>query len=152
MNGPHLSDIALVVLAASRRRHPHIEVCTYCREQYEALLAMEEFEDAEADAPMAGAPGAAFRLAAQSELETNASLVLRQTWYLDQGNVLLRVFEEHGKGLIAYVLCAPERLHRLRFFFSGLPGTFAADQEGRFAIGPASIAIEPMAVTFDEES
>ncbi|MBR9975070.1 MAG: hypothetical protein KFF77_05780, partial [Bacteroidetes bacterium] len=122
----------------------------YCRAQYDALLEMEELEEADADAPH-GAPGVpAFRLAAQSGIEMDTRLTLRQTWYLDHGNVLLRVFEEDAERLVAYVLCAPERLSRLRFHFSDIPGVFAPDADGHFAIGPAGLPIEPMTVTFEE--
>ena len=152
MKGPHFRHIALVLLAASRKWHPQLEACAYCQAQYQALLEMEELEEADADAPH-GAPGVqGFRLAAQSGIESDPRLVLRQTWYLDHGNVLLRVFEEDAERLVAYVLCAPERLSRLHFRFSDLPGEFVADETGHFIIGPAGIPVEPMTVTFEEPS
>lgn len=152
MNGPHLSDIALIVLAASRKPHPHLDACAWCREQYEALIAMEDYEEADAETPVDGAGEApAYRLAAQSDVEMESGLVLRQTWYLDHGNVLLRIFEERGERLVAYVICAPERLHRLRFHFSGLPDSYVPGDDGRFIVGPVDLPVEPMTVTFEEQ-
>jgi hypothetical protein len=153
MNGPHLSDIALVVLAASRKTHPHLSECAYCREQYEALVAMEELEEAEAE--IAENPEAAagrYRLAAQSGMEADVGLLPRQTWYLDQGRVLLRVFEEHAERLIGYVICAPERLPGMRIRFSGIEESFVPGPDGSFVIGEAELPIEPMTVTLDESA
>jgi hypothetical protein len=65
--------------------------------------------------------------------------------------MLLRIFEEQGERLVAYVICAPERLGRLRFHFSGLPESFVPGPDGRFIVGPADLPVEPMAVTFEEQ-
>lgn len=153
MNGPHLSDMALVVLAASRKSHPHLDSCAYCREQYTTLIEMEEFE-AEADVKptQMKAEVSRFRLAAQSDVEMDADLILRQTWYLDEGRVLLRVFEEDGTRLIGYVICAPERLAKLRVRFSGIDKRFVPASDGSFVIGSVSLPVEPMAVTLEEIS
>lgn len=154
MNGSHLTDIALIVLATGRKTHPHLESCTYCREQYDALLEMEELRYSEKDIPgnIAAEPSQTngFRLAAQSDVGTDSDLVLRQTWYLDEGRVLLRVFEEEANVLVGYVLCAPERLPSLRFRFSGIDNVFIPSKNGSFVIGDPDIPIEPMAVTFEE--
>ena len=153
MNGTHLSDMALVVLAASRKSHPHLDSCAYCREQYRTLIEMEEFE-AEADmkAPDAKTEVARYRLAAQSDVQMDADLILRQTWYLDEGRLLLRVFEEDGTRLIGYVICAPERLAKLRVRFSGIDKSFVPASDGSFVIGSVALPIEPMAVTIEEIS
>lgn len=159
MNGPHLSDIALIALAARRGSHPHIEACAWCREQYEALCALDDFEHAgsggDASGDESGADPATigmnrpFRLAAQSDVEMDQALVLRQTWYLDEGRVIVRVFEEEKNSLVGYVICAPERLAVLRLRFSGLDASFEPGHDGRFLIGGAEIPIEPMSVTIE---
>lgn len=153
MNGTHLSDMALVVLAASRKSHPHLDSCSYCREQYQALIEMEEFEaDAKTNATDARSGDSRYRLAAQSGAEMEAGLVLRQTWYLDEGRVLLRIFEEDGTRLIGYLICAPERLPNMRVRFSGLDESFVPAADGSFVIGSAALPVEPMAVTLEEIS
>lgn len=154
MNEPHLSDIALIVLAARRAPHPHFENCAWCREQYETLIAMENMEsedDAEThSSALNHAATESFRLAAQSDIVMDADLVLRQTWYLDEGRVLLRVFEETPDRLIGYIICAPERLSGLRIHFSGIAQTFIPAVDGSFLIGASNISIEPMSVTLEE--
>ncbi len=153
MNGPHLSDIALIVLAARRAPHPHIEACAYCREQYEALIAMEDLDEAHSNAPRQDTDDSVsqrpFRLAAQSNVDMDTEIILRQTWYLDEGRVLLRVFEERSHLLIGYVICAPERLSTLRIRFGGLESVFTPGSDGSFLIGSADIPIEPMQVTIE---
>jgi len=154
MNGPHLSDIALIVLAARRGSHPHIEACAWCREQYEALLALDDMEHAgsemRTDGEEAGAGFAGtkhpFHLAAQSAAEMDQDLVLRQTWYLDEGRVIVRVFEENKEYLVGYVICDPARFAELRLRFSGIDQLFTPAHDGSFRIGSATIPIEPMAV------
>ncbi|MFZ1729084.1 MAG: hypothetical protein WBQ23_02650 [Bacteroidota bacterium] len=154
MKEPHLSEIALVVLAARRAPHPHIESCSWCREQYETLITMEDMEGEEdVEEPATAAAHSVngnFRLAAQSNIETDSALILRQTWYLDEGKVLLRVFEEAPNGLVGYVICESERLHRLRVRFSGITDPFSLNADGSFRIGSSDIPIEPMTVTLEE--
>jgi hypothetical protein len=157
MNGPHLSDIALIVLAARRGSHPHIESCAWCREQYEALLALEDIAQAEDAAETSGEKAEAgfagtnrpFRLAAQNAVEMDQDLVLRQTWYLDEGSVIVRVFEENKEYLVGYVICDPARLADLRLRFSGIDQLFTPAHDGSFRIGSATIPIEPMAVEIE---
>ncbi len=157
MNGPHLSDIALIVLAARRGSHPHIESCAWCREQYEALLAIEDMEQAESETEASGEEASAgfagtnrpFRLAAQSSVGMDQDLVLRQTWYLDEGRVIVRVFEENKEHLVGYVICDPARFAELRLRFSGIDQLFAPAHDGSFRIGSVTIPIEPMAVEIE---
>lgn len=145
--------MALVVLAASRKSHPHLDSCSYCREQYRALIEMEEFEaEAEDNTSDEGSEVSRYRLAAQSGVEMGVGLVLRQTWYLDEGRVLLRVFEEDSTRLIGYIICAPERLANLRVRFSGIDESFVPASDGSFVIGSVSLPVEPMAVMLEEIS
>ncbi len=97
--------------------------------------------------PAHSPPPDRFRLAAQGGSEHLEELVWRQTWYLEEGQVVIRVVEDTEEALLlGYVLCNPDRLSTLRIRFSGLEQSFLPDPAGRFVIGPASIDIEPMRV------
>lgn len=153
MNNAHLSDLTLLSLVTARRTHPHLDRCAFCREQYEALLDLERFEHAPPqESATTRNDHEPLRLAAQSEEEVvDDGPLLRRTWYLDSGNVLLRVFEEDER-LVGYLICAPERLARLRLHIAELHRTFVTDKRGRFVIGDCATAIEPMHVTLEELS
>ena len=147
----HLTDIAIIVLAASGQRHPHFDECAWCREQYDALRDIDETERAGAS-PLSDAaePPGAFRLAAQATMdETGERVALRHTWYLEGGRVILRVLEEHDGRLVGYVVCPPERLATIRIRFSGLDTVFVPDEEGSFVIHETGVAIDAMTVTLD---
>lgn len=145
----HLGAARMLELACARQTHPHLDTCAFCREQYEALVDIARLVATDSDSePAVGETG--YRLAAESETETHAELLPRQTWYLDGGNVLLRVFEErtHDR-LVAYVICDPQRLPLLSFRFSGVDGVFHPAHDGSFVIGGSDIDIEPMTVSID---
>ncbi|MCZ7555789.1 MAG: hypothetical protein M5R41_05235 [Bacteroidia bacterium] len=145
----HLGTARLLDLANANGTHPHLDNCAFCREQYEALIAIARFVAPDVDSAVADG-GTGYRLAAHSETETQAELLLRQTWYLDGGNVLLRVFEERAHDrLVAYVICDPQRLPLLSFRFSGVDGVFHPAHDGSFVIGGSDIDIEPMTVSID---
>jgi hypothetical protein len=150
IHGDHLSAVTLLTLASAQVTHPHLNECAFCREQYDALRDIDTFAASDSNFG-AGRDDMPYRLAAQSESETQAELLPRHTWYLDGGNVLLRVFEEQThERLIAWVVCDPQRLPRLRFHFSDIDADFHAEEDGSFIIGSSDIDIEPMTVTFEE--
>jgi hypothetical protein len=150
IQGDHLSAVALLTLASAQVTHPHLNECAFCREQYDALLEIETHAVSDSSYGP-GYDDAPYRLAAQSETDTYVELLPRHTWYLDGGNVLLRVFEEQThERLVAWVICDPQRLPQLRFRFSGIDADFHAEEDGSFIIGSSDTDIEPMTVTFVE--
>ncbi len=144
----HLSPARLVSLASGRQTHPHLESCAFCREQYDMLAELDEQQTVET--PSGDSTAIPFRLAAQSFVQEAASQRLRQTWFLENGNVLIRVFEESAhERLVAYVICETDRFAGLRIRFSGIDEVFRPADDGSFIIGGNDIAIEPMTVELD---
>ncbi|MDT8323372.1 MAG: hypothetical protein RRA94_04600 [Bacteroidota bacterium] len=142
--GTHISEAELVQLARDGGPHSHCDNCAFCREQLEQLRSMLQ---ASAPSPGANTMPKDFRLAAQSTPPVSEKIRWRQTWYLEDGVVVLRVVEDCRENqLIGYLLCAEDRLAAMRVRFSGIDTSFVPDAEGRFVIGPSSIAIEPMSV------
>lgn len=149
MNGVHLTDIALLVLVASGQTHPHLDECAFCREQYEALIQMDRAaRDTTPAVPDGNAPHGSFRLAAQAAVDLpREHVVLRHTWYLAGGQVILRVLEERDGCLVGYVICEPERLATIRIRFSGIDTVFVPGVDGSFVIG--NTAVDAMTVTLE---
>jgi hypothetical protein len=144
----HMSEAELVQLARSGGTHPHCDVCAFCREQLAQLRAMRDHVDAAGEAD--GATLMQFRLAAQGAPQVTEDTRWRQTWYLEDGAVVLRVVEDRREQMLTgFLLCAPERLETARVRFSGIAESFRPDSEGRFTIGPSSIDIEPMSVQLE---
>jgi hypothetical protein len=151
MEARHLTDAELMELAARRVRHQHLEHCAFCAEQYETVLEMRDIARREEEPQRTGA-GTPFRLAAQTDEGLVAELSLRQTWYLEDGESLLRVFEHVTREeLHGFLLCDPGRLGRICVRFSGIDADFTPASDGSFLIGASGIAIEPMSVTLIEE-
>jgi hypothetical protein len=144
--GAHLDAALLISIAAGKRTHPHIEGCAFCREQVEELRSLAQFEKQTSDSQQ---EPDTYRLAAMSMsvAEAQPELRLRHTWYLEEGDILLRVFEDriHDQ-LLGYIICDTELLSRVRIRFSGIDKEYAASEDGSFSIGPSSIDIEPMHV------
>jgi len=144
----HMSEAELVQLARSGGTHPHCDACAFCREQLLQLRDMLGGTGA-AEVDESGTP-AQFRLAAQSFEQVDSDTRWRQTWYLEDGAVVLRVVEDRRESALdGYLLCAPERLQNMQVRFSGIEECFRPDSEGRFRIGPSSIEIEPMSVLLE---
>ncbi|MBN1446916.1 MAG: hypothetical protein JXA28_03210 [Bacteroidetes bacterium] len=146
----HLPELRLIQLARSGEDHPHLAECAFCREQYEALREM-----------LLGAPAErgesiphddrSFRLAAASEPMTTEVQRWRQTWYLEDGALVLRVLEDRDvQQLIGFCIGDPHRYAHLKIHFSGIARSFTPDAQGRFEIGPSSLEIEPMRVHIEE--
>ena len=141
----HIPEPELIQLARTGGAHPHCAECAFCSEQLtqlRSMLGQEQF-------PLPGQrpPPDRFRLAAQGGAEEIEELIWRQTWYFEEGQIVLRVVEDPEEDvLLGYVLCDPERLSTIRVRFSGLETSFLPDPAGRFVIGPPSIDIEPMTV------
>ena len=133
-------------LARDGRTHPHCDVCAFCREQLEQLRDLMQGR-MQGSAEGEGAVRRSFRLAAQSNVGTFEGIRWRQTWYLEDGALLVRVVEDTAEHLlIGYCLCDPARLPGLRLRFSGIDGIFVPDATGRFILGSAGIDVEPMHV------
>jgi hypothetical protein len=149
-NISHLSELRLVQIARSGEDDPHLYECAFCREQYDALREM--LLGAPQEQRAGTHPGdSSFRLAAQSEADTDEDQRWRQTWYLEDGALVIRVIEETEKQrLTGFCIGDPERYAALRIRFSGLQDVFTPDAQGRFDIGPSSIEIEPMRVDIED--
>ena len=144
-NERHIPEVELIQLARTDGSHPHCATCAFCKEQLEQLRSMLMTESP--PLPESSPAPDRFRLAAQGGSEEVEELIWRQTWYFEEGQIVLRVVEDPEEGLlIGYVLCDSDRLSTLRIRFSGLEMSFLPDPAGRFIIGPASIDIEPMSV------
>ena len=145
----HIPEAQLVQLARSGEAHAHLTECVFCREQLEQLRELFGDEQRSIDA-QPGSPERKFRLAAQSAPDIADDIVWRQTWYLDDGQIVVRVVEDSREGvLIGYLLADPLPEEGLRVRFSDIDAAFVPDADGRFVIGPASIEIEPMLVLIE---
>lgn len=143
--GAHIPEPELVQIARDGGNHPHCDDCACCREQLAQIRQM--LEDVAPPQSAEGAQAKPFRLAAQGAAPAVEETRWRQTWYLEDGGVVLRVVENHREDLlVGYLLCDSGRLPGLRVRFSGIDEDFLPDAEGRFVIGPSSIEIEPMSV------
>ncbi len=139
----HISLERLVTLALRGETDPHLSKCSFCREQ---LAFLRDLEDEVQEDGQFEAPGV-FRLAAATHTDSG-SLDLRRTWYLEDDQALVRVFEDRMRHLlIGSLLVDPKLYGVVRLRFSGLDREFIPDKDGRFDIGPSGIDIEPMAVT-----
>jgi len=154
MNGrrtSHIPELRLIQLARSGEDHPHLVECAFCREQYEALRtillgAPVRFDGSQ---PSKDQP---FRLAAQTGQTAREAQRWRQTWYLEDGALVIRVLEDVDTDqLVGFCISDPRRYPRLRIRFSDIPDSFSPDAQGRFIIGPATIEIEPMRVYIEEQ-
>jgi hypothetical protein len=146
----HLSLEEIIELAATGGEHPHLAACAFCREQLEAMQALENF-DAQTDdeAGSADIPVNVYRLAAATPA-TDETIRLRRAWFLENGTVVVRVMEDAGDGtLVGFVLSDPSQHADIRIRFSGLEHVFTPDASGRFVIGPSSIDIESMDANLD---
>ena len=151
LNTYHLSEIRLVQIARSGEDDPHLHECVFCREQYDALRGMLLGAPHERAAESPGGDQS-YRLAAQSETDTDEDQRWRQTWYLEDGALVIRVIEDIGEQrLTGFCIGDPGRYGGLRIHFSGLKDVFTPDAQGRFDIGPSSIEIEPMRVEIEEQ-
>lgn len=149
-NTYHLSELRLVQIARSGEDDQHLHECVFCREQYDALREMLLGAPHEGERDE-GSDEQSFRLAAQSDTETDNEQRWRQTWYLEDGALVIRVIEDtRTQHLTGYCIGDPERYPALRIRFSGLQDVFVPDAQGRFDIGSSSIEIEPMRIEIEE--
>lgn len=151
----HHNLITLLAMARLGRPSPHMETCSFCREQYELALDLLSATEAMHEGAQHGAEReehrmrpSSYRLAAQTADTLIPQFRLRRTWYLKNNAVILRVIEDTQRQLLTGFFIA-ERFEdqRLRIRFDGIERDFTPDNNGVFEIGAASIDIEPMNVT-----
>jgi hypothetical protein len=140
----HIPEAELVHYARCGESHPHLKECAFCREQLEQLRELLVDVERVLDGQVGSSPRH-FRLAAQSASNAVADIIWRQTWYLDEGRIVIRVVEDSREGvLVGYFLGDRHPGDVVHIRFSDLDRSFSPDAEGRFIIGPSSIEIEPM--------
>lgn len=147
----HLRIPEIIRLAMKGEYHTHFLDCAFCREQYEDALHLESFLEGVAEIQSADStaetPPSSYRLAAQSSDDVSNATYVRRTWYLEDGNVILRVMEDTEKQILyGHLVIDPERLATSVVRFSGIDMDFSPDDRGLFDIGSTSMEIERMEV------
>ncbi len=150
----HLDMKSILTLAMRGETASHLDVCSFCREQYQLAVDFLSFSpDAvqrEEETESAGAKlaPAAWRLAAQSAETAEPIFRLRRTWYFNSDGSILRVIEDTQRQMLTGFFISEQRpSEELRIRFDGIDREFVPDPNGVFEIGAASINIEPMQVT-----
>ncbi len=146
----HLDVAELFRLVRIGAAHPHLSVCSFCREQFEEVRELEEFRPESAEPALAPpwvstTARASYRLAAQDQELEKASHHPRRTWYLEDGAVVLRVMEdEQHARIFGHLIISPDRLATVRVRFSGIDKDFTPSADGVFDIGESALGIERM--------
>ena len=150
----HLEMEEVLALARRGERHPHMDECMFCAEEFAMAIELLDFETDMTSATAAGSDRelpvsvvSAYRLAAQSGETGNPMFKLRRTWYFDEDSAILRVIEDtERQTLTGFFISDRKELRSAGIRFEGLEGDFVPDRNGMFRIGPAAIDIEPMKV------
>jgi hypothetical protein len=152
----HLEMAEILRLAMRGEYNTHFVDCAFCREQYEDALEFEQYQSEEnvttwdGDRQGNGSPQR-YRLAAQDSEESPDKTHLRRTWYLESGDVILRVMEDtEQEKLYGHLILDPDRYASVVIRFSGIEQDFLPDSSGLFEIGSSSLAVERMDVTMNQ--
>ena len=149
----HLEMKSILALAMRGESASHLDVCSFCREQYQLAVEFLSFspdairQEEETGIAITQLAPASWRLAAQSNDISAPLFRLRRTWYFNTDGSILRVIEDTQRQILTGFFISERRPSKdLRIRFDGIDSDFIPDINGVFEIGAATINIEPMQV------